>query len=51
MHNIVLQAIKECLQKVKFVSLSCHEVTTFDNQSWLSLHVYMIYLWKHNQYC
>jgi hypothetical protein len=28
MHNIVLQAIKECVQKVEFISLSCDEVTT-----------------------
>jgi hypothetical protein len=33
MHNIVLQAIKECLLKVKFISLSCDEVTTIDDQS------------------
>jgi hypothetical protein len=33
MHNIVLQAIKECVQKTKFISLNCDEVTTIDNQS------------------
>ncbi len=46
MYNIFLQAINECLLIVKFISLSCDEVTTIDNQSWLSMHVYMIDLWK-----
>jgi hypothetical protein len=46
MHNIVLQAIKECVQKTKFISLNCDEVTTIDNQSWLSMHVYVTNLWK-----
>jgi hypothetical protein len=46
MHNIVLQAIKECVQKNKIISLNCDEVTTIDNQSWLSMHVYVTNLWK-----
>jgi len=46
MHNIVLQAIKECVQKIEFISLNCDEVTTIDNQSWLSMHVHATDLWK-----
>ncbi len=36
---------KSCCAKVSFY-VSCDEVTTIDNQSWLSIHVYVIKEWK-----
>jgi hypothetical protein len=46
MHNIVLQAIKLTIQKTQFILVSCDEVTTFHNQTWLFMHVYMVEQWK-----
>ncbi len=34
------------MQKSPFIYVSCDEVTTIDNQSWLSIHVYVIKEWK-----
>ncbi len=33
MHNIFLVAIKHVIQKVRFITLNCDEVTTVDNQN------------------
>jgi hypothetical protein len=46
MHNVVLRATKVVVQKSPFISISCDEVTTIKNQSWLSIHVYVIKEWK-----
>jgi hypothetical protein len=42
MHNIILYAIKHVIQKVIFIALSCDENTTMDNQSWISIHYYVV---------
>jgi hypothetical protein len=34
------------MQKSLFISMSCDEVTTIDNQSWLFVHVYVTNEWK-----
>ncbi len=34
------------MQKSHFISMSCDEFTTIDNQSWLSIHVYVVKEWK-----
>jgi len=41
MHNVVLWATKVNVQKSYFISVSHDEVTTINNQSWLSIHVYV----------
>lgn len=41
-HNIVLIAIVEVVKVANFISKSWDEITIVDNQSWLSLHVYVI---------
>ncbi len=46
MHSLVLQAIKVVVQKTLFILVNCDEVTTIDNQSWLSIHLYVIDGWK-----
>jgi hypothetical protein len=46
MHNVVLWATKVDVQKSPFIFVSCDEVTTIDDQSWLSIHVYVIEEWK-----
>jgi hypothetical protein len=45
MHNVVLWATKVIMQKSLFISMSCDEVTTIDNQSWLFVHVYVTNEW------
>ncbi len=42
MHNIVLWAIIVVVQKITYISMSCDKVTTINNQSWLSVHVYVM---------
>jgi hypothetical protein len=32
MHNVVLKQMKVVLQENKFISISCDEITTMDNQ-------------------
>jgi hypothetical protein len=41
MHDAVLWATKVDVQKSPFISVSCDEVTTINNQSWLFVHVYV----------
>jgi hypothetical protein len=50
-HNVVLQTTKIVMQKSPFISMSCDEVTTINNQSWLSVHVYVIKEWKKVSIC
>jgi hypothetical protein len=44
-HGIVLQAIKVA-QTTQFILVSCDEVMTFHNQSWLLVHAYVVEQWK-----
>ncbi len=46
MYNVILWATKVIMQKSLFISMSCDEVTTIDNQSWLFVHVYVTNEWK-----
>jgi hypothetical protein len=42
MHNILLAAIKHVIQKVRFITFHCDEVIIVDNQSWISIHYYVV---------
>ncbi len=46
MHNIILRATQNVMQKSLFIFVNCDEVTTIDNQSWLFIHVYVTEEWK-----
>jgi hypothetical protein len=35
-----------CYESNNFISISCDEVTSVDNQSWLSLHAYIMKEWS-----
>jgi hypothetical protein len=38
MHKQVIKRVKEIIASSKYLALSCDEVTTIDNQSWISIH-------------
>lgn len=42
MHNIFLTPIKHVIQKVRFITFSCDEITIIHNQSWISIHYYVV---------
>jgi hypothetical protein len=42
----VLQTIEVDIHKTPFILVSYDEVTSFNNQNWLSLHVYLVKDWK-----
>jgi hypothetical protein len=41
-HNIILQAIKIIVPKLQLILVGCDEVMILNNQSWLSVHVYVV---------
>jgi len=41
-YNIVVVAIAKDVKSTNYISISCDGVTNVDNQSWLSLHTYVI---------
>jgi hypothetical protein len=43
MYDFVLRFIHLVVQKAQFIFVSCDEVTTIDNQSWILTH---LYVWK-----
>jgi hypothetical protein len=43
--NIVQARTKEIVSTAPYFSITCDEVTTLDNQSWISVHVYTIQDW------
>jgi hypothetical protein len=45
-HNVVKAATADAVKAANFISISCDEVTSVDNQSWLSLHAYIIKEWS-----
>jgi hypothetical protein len=45
MDNVVLDAIRQAMVEVKFLSISCDEITSIDNQTWASVHVYILKDW------
>lgn len=42
MSHVMKEKMKEVLEKASFICLSENEVTTIDNQGWLSVHVYVV---------
>jgi hypothetical protein len=44
--NIVLARTKEVVSKTHYFSITCDDVTTLDNQYWISIHVYTIQDWE-----
>jgi hypothetical protein len=44
--NVVQAKTKDIVNVVPYFSISCDEVTTVDNQSWISIHVYTISDWE-----
>jgi hypothetical protein len=42
MHGIVLEVTKSIIGVAQFISLTCDEVSTINNQSYLSIHVYVV---------
>jgi hypothetical protein len=45
MHNVILKHTMLLVQHAKFISINCDEVTTLDNQSWISIDVYIFENW------
>jgi hypothetical protein len=46
MHEVVVNKIRNLVQNVQFISLSCDEVTTCDQQSWVLIHAYVAGGWQ-----
>ncbi len=46
MHNVVLDATWWIVVKVKFLLISCDEVTSINNQMWEVVHVYGVQNWR-----
>ncbi len=42
MHDIILEATKFIIGVAQYLSITCDEVSTIDNQSWLSIHAYVV---------
>ena len=45
LHQCVLRVMKECVFQVQFMSITGDEVTTANNQNWLSVHAYVVKDW------
>jgi hypothetical protein len=46
LHEFVPWTTCLTMQKAWFIFVSCDKVTTIDNQSWISIHVYVVEGWK-----
>ncbi len=42
MHQIIFHTIKIVVHKGDFISMSVDEITTKNNKSWLSVHLYVV---------
>jgi uncharacterized protein YjhX (UPF0386 family) len=42
MNNVVLATTKMAIQTIKCINVSCNEVTSIDNQSWIFVHVFVV---------
>ncbi len=42
MHQMVMKVTRAVIQAAQYISLSYDEVSTIDNQSWLSIHYYVV---------
>jgi len=47
LHKKMIKNMKEVVAGSKYFALSCDEVTTIDNQSWISIHYYVVQDWCH----
>jgi hypothetical protein len=45
MHQVVMKATRVVIQTTHYGALNCDEVSTIDNQSWLSIHCYVVENW------
>jgi hypothetical protein len=45
MHLQVLQALREHVQKTRFLAIRCDEVTSCDSGQWLCIHIYVVLDW------
>jgi len=50
MHELVVKKTRDLVQVAKFISFSYDEVTTLDQQSWVSIHAYVVENWLHTHY-
>jgi hypothetical protein len=46
-HELVINKTKGLVQVVRFISLSCDEITC-DKKSWVSIHAYVVEDWQRN---
>ena len=44
--NVVQERTKEVVSTAPYFSITCDEITTLDNQSWISIEVYTIQDWE-----
>ncbi len=47
LHKQVIKKMKEVVACSKYLAFSCDEVSTIDNQSWISIHYYVVQDWCH----
>jgi hypothetical protein len=45
MHNVILKQIISLKQHTKFILVNCSEVTTLNNPSYISIHIYVVHNW------
>ncbi len=46
MHNVVLNATPRAMVEIQFFSICCEEITSINNQTWASAHVYVVQDWQ-----
>jgi hypothetical protein len=46
MNDLLLQFIHNVVNVVNFLFMSADEMTTIDNASWISFHIYVVQSWK-----
>jgi hypothetical protein len=46
LHDVVLERMREVISQAKFVSISCVEVTSQNNESWASITAYVVENWE-----
>jgi hypothetical protein len=47
LYKQMIKKMKEVVVGSKYLTLSCEGVTTIDNQSWISIHYYVVQDWCH----
>jgi hypothetical protein len=46
-HKQIIKKVKKIITSPKYLASSCDEVTTIDNQSWISIHSSIVHNWCH----